>query len=135
MKLTIIRLQLLSEQDRIDLKKIWPQADIETLGAQLDAHHQLYAARFNHRLLAAVRVQVAGIQARLSQLEVREVTRRRGVGRYLLEETLAQNPHIQQWSICAGGTSEPAVITRFMQSAGFVRQADEWVYSSHGPGS
>lgn len=130
MKLTIIRLQQLSEQDRSDLKKIWPQSDINALAARLDEHHQLYAACFNDRLLGAVIVLISGIQARLSQLEVREVTRRRGVGLYLLEETLAQNPHVQHWSIDADGTSEPAVIAAFMHSAGFVRQADEWVHSS-----
>ncbi|AUX71210.1 aspartate 1-decarboxylase autocleavage activator PanM [Erwinia pyrifoliae] len=128
MKLTIIRLQQLSEQDRSDLKKIWPQADMDTLAARLDEQHQLYAARFNDRLLAAVKVLISGTQASMSRLEVREVTRRRGVGLYLLEETLTQNPRIQHWSICADGTSDLVVIASFMKSAGFVRQADEWVY-------
>lgn len=128
MKLTIIRLQQLSEQDRSDLKKIWPQIDTATLEARLDKHHQLYAARFNDRLLAAVNVQIWDTRARLSQLEVREVTRRRGVGLYLLEEIQAQNPHVEHWSVAADGTSAPAVITAFMHSAGFVRQADKWVY-------
>lgn len=128
MKLTIVRLQQLSEQDRSDIRKIWPQADIDALAARLDEHHQLYAARFNDRLLAAVIVLISGTQARMSQLEVREVTRRRGVGLYLLEDIQAQNPHVEHWSIAADGTSAPAVIAAFMQSAGFVRQAEEWVY-------
>ena len=130
MKLTIIRLQQLSEQDRSDLKKIWPQADMATLEAQLDEQHRLYAARFNERLLAAVSVTIAGTQGQLSQLEVREVTRRRGVGLYLLEETLAQNADIAQWSVSNDGRSEPEVIAAFMQAAGFVQQDDRWVYSS-----
>ena len=130
MKLTIIRLQQLSEQDRSDLKKIWPQADMGTLEAQLDEQHRLYAARFNERLLAAVSVTIAGTQGQLSQLEVREVTRRRGVGLYLLEETLAQNADIAQWSVSNDGRSEPEVIAAFMQAAGFVQQDDRWVYSS-----
>ncbi|CCG88937.1 aspartate 1-decarboxylase autocleavage activator PanM [Erwinia piriflorinigrans] len=128
MKLTIVRLQQLSEQDRSDIRKIWPQADIDALAARLDEHHQLYAARFNDRLLAAVIVLISGTQARMSQLEVREVTRRRGVGLYLLEDIQVQNPYVEHWSIAADGTSAPAVIAAFMHSAGFVRQADEWVY-------
>lgn len=126
MKLTIIRLQQLSQQDRSDIKKIWPQADVEALAAQLDAQHRLYAARFNDRLLAAVQVGITAQKGRLSQLEVREVTRRRGVGLYLLEETLAQNPEVTQWSMDNDGSAQPEVIAAFMQSAGFTRQKGEW---------
>lgn len=65
-------------------------------------------------------------KGRLSQLEVREVTRRRGVGLYLLEETLAQNPEVAQWSMDNDGSAQPEVIAAFMQSAGFIRQKGEW---------
>lgn len=130
MKLTIIRLQHFSEQDRSDIKKIWPQTETEVLEAQLDEQHQLYVARFNERLLAAVRVTLAGGNGQLSQLEVREVTRRRGVGLYLVEEVLAQNPQTVSWSVARDGTSEPAVIAAFMQAAGFVQPDGEWTYSS-----
>ena len=84
MKLTIIRLQHFSDQDRIDLGKIWPSQDLSTL--TLDENHRLYAARFNERLLGAVRVTLRGVEGELSDLCVREVTRRRGVGQYLVEE-------------------------------------------------
>ncbi len=127
MKLTIIRLQQCSEQDRSDLKKIWPQADIDALEAQLDDQFRLYAARFNDRLLAAVRVEVRTGQGKLSQLEVREVTRRRGVGLYLLEEVVAQNPDVAHWSVCIDGTSAPEVIAAFMQAGGFKQQNGEWL--------
>lgn len=130
MKLTIIRLQQLSEQDRSDLKKIWPQVDAEVLEATLDAQHQLFAARFNDRLLAAVNVTIAASEGRLSLLDVREVTRRRGVGLYLVEEVLAQNPAVQHWSVAPDGTSESTVIAAFMQAAGFTQQNGEWTYSS-----
>lgn len=130
MKLTILRLPHLSAQDCIDVKKIWPDVEPDVLAAELSEHRQLYAARFNQRLLAAVRVTITGTQGRLSQLEVREVTRRRGVGLYLIEETLAQNPAIQRWSIADDGTSPPATIAAFMQAAKFERQAGEWVYNS-----
>lgn len=127
MKLTIIRLQQFSEQDRNDLKKIWPQVEAEALEATLDAQHQLYAARFNDRLLAAVRVTIGTDRGQLSQLEVREVTRRRGVGLYLLEDVLAQNPEIVQWSVSQDGYSSPEVITAFMQAGGFLMQKGQWI--------
>ena len=52
MKLTIIRLENFSDQDRIDLQKIWPEYSPSSL--QVDDNHRIYAARFNERLLAAV---------------------------------------------------------------------------------
>lgn len=119
MKLSVIRLQQLSAQDRIDLGKIWPRADLSALVQQLGSQQQLYAAKFNDRLLAAVQVTVQAGQGRLAQLEVREVTRRRGVGLYLVEEVLAQNPQILHWSLAQDGTSEEEVIAAFMQAAGF----------------
>lgn len=127
MKLTIIRLQQLSEQDRSDLKKIWPQANIGALESELSEVNQLYAARFNERLLAAVRFKIAGNQGELTQLEVREVTRRRGVGLYLVQEVLAQNPQVTRWSVGQDGSAAQQVIDAFMQAAGFVQQDGRWV--------
>ncbi len=49
MKLTIIRLENFSDQDRIDLQKIWPEYSPSSL--QVDDNHRIYAARFNERLL------------------------------------------------------------------------------------
>ena len=83
MKLTIIRLENFSDQDRIDLQKIWPEYSPSSL--QVDDNHRIYAARFNERLLAAVRVTLSGTEGELDSLRVRAVTRRRGVGQYLLE--------------------------------------------------
>lgn len=90
MKLTIIRLENFSDEDRIDLQKIWPEYSPSSL--QVDDNHRIYAARFNERLLAAVRVTLSGTEGALDSLRVREVTRRRGVGQYLLEEVLRNNP-------------------------------------------
>ncbi len=127
MKLTIIRLQQLSDQDRQDLGKIWPEKNIAALESSLDEQHRLYAARFNDRLLAALRLEISGVQGKLYDLQVREVTRRRGVGQYLLEETLAQNPSLMHWWITQDGREDPAVIAAFMQACGFHTQTDGWV--------
>ncbi len=124
MKLTIIRLQHFSEQDRLDLAKIWPEYDIDTLA--LDDNHRIYAARFNERLLGAVRVTLAGTQATLDSLRVREITRRRGVGQYLLEETLADNAQASSWWMADIGVEDRGAMAAFMQALGFTAQADGW---------
>lgn len=103
MKLTIIRLENFSDQDRIDLQKIWPEYSPSSL--QVDDNHRIYAARFNERLLAAVRVTLSGTEGALDSLRVREVTRRRGVGQYLLEEVLRNNPGVSCWWMADAGTS------------------------------
>ncbi len=60
MKLTIIRLENFSDRDRIDLQKIWPEYSPSSL--QVDDNYRIYAARFNERLLAAVRVTLSGTE-------------------------------------------------------------------------
>ncbi|WP_428944807.1 aspartate 1-decarboxylase autocleavage activator PanM [Pantoea sp. FN060301] len=127
MKLTIIRLQQFSPQDRSDLAKIWPGSDLDALEKKLDEQHQLFAAKFNERLLAAVEVTLKGTHGDLDNFMVREVTRRRGVGSYLLEETLAQNSAITQWWIADMGSVDREAIAVFMQKAGFVAQPGGWI--------
>lgn len=127
MKLTILRLTTLSAQDRIDLAKIWPDEDIAALESSLNENVRLYAARFNARLLGALKLAIAGTQGDISQLEVREVTRRRGVGRYLLEETLAQNGSVSGWWVADDGSANQGERAAFMQACGFRAQADGWV--------
>lgn len=63
MKLTIVRLENFSDQDQIDLGKIWPEYSASSLS--VDETHRIYAARFNERLLGAVRVTLSGTQGAL----------------------------------------------------------------------
>lgn len=127
MKLTILPLQHFSAQDRIDLQKIWPDEDISALATRLNSTHRVYAARFNDRLLAALQLEIAGTQGKIRRLNVRDVTRRRGVGGYLLEETLTQNPSVDHWWVADDGYDEQQVIAAFMQACDFRAQADGWV--------
>lgn len=129
MKLTVIRLQQLSAQDRLDLAKIWPDENLEALAQRLDEQHQLYAAKFNDRLLAAVKVTFNGTGAELQDLRVRDVTRRRGVGAWLLEEVLAQNPAAAQWWMADKNVEDRAVMGAFMQHAGFIAQVGGWGFT------
>lgn len=125
MKLTIIRLDTFSDQDHIDLAKIWPEYSASSL--KVDETHRIYAARFNERLLGAVRVTLRGPQGALDSLRVRDITRRRGVGQYLLEEVLADNPAISDWWMSDVGVEDRATMNAFMQALGFAEQADGWV--------
>ncbi|TLX58920.1 aspartate 1-decarboxylase autocleavage activator PanM [Stutzerimonas nosocomialis] len=84
-----------SAQDRIDLAKIyadapaWLLAPYDTAEALIEAglaSGRLIAGRFNDRLLGAALLQPGEQAWQLSHLCVRRVTRRRGVGRRLLEE-------------------------------------------------
>lgn len=127
MKLTILRLSELTPQDRIDLSRIWPDLKIESVEKTLDENHRLYAARFNDRLLAALQLEIVGTQGKVQALNVRDVTRRRGVGKYLLEETMAQNTSLSHWWIADDGSAEQSIRAAFMQACGFRAQPDGWV--------
>ncbi|QGY27621.1 aspartate 1-decarboxylase autocleavage activator PanM [Pantoea cypripedii] len=127
MKLTIQRLTSLTTQDRIDLTKVWPEFDISQLEAQLSETQRVYAARFNDRLLAALQLTIQGTQGKITHLSVREVTRRRGVGKYLLEETLAQNSSLADWWIADDGEADQGIRAAFMQACGFRAQVDGWI--------
>jgi GNAT superfamily N-acetyltransferase len=124
MKLTIIRLTSFSEQDHIDLAKIWPEYSPASL--HIDDTHRIYAARFNDRLLAAVRVTLRGTEGVLDSLRVRDVTRRRGVGQYLVEEVMRDNPAMTNWWIADIGVEDRAVMAAFAQALGFTAQQDGW---------
>ncbi len=90
MKATIIRLEKFSDQDRIDLQKISARS-IPLPLYRLTITTASTPRVFNQRLLAAVRVTLSGTEGALDSLRVREVTRRLGVGQYLLEDVLAQS--------------------------------------------
>lgn len=125
MKLTIIHLVTFTDQDHIDLAKVWPEYSPASL--QVDETHRIYAARFNDRLLGAVRVTLLGTQGALDSLRVRDVTRRRGVGKYLLDEVMADNPNITTWWITEAGVEDRTVMAAFAQAMGFTAQNDGWV--------
>lgn len=124
MKLTIIRLETFTEQDQSDLAKVWPEYSPASL--QVDDAHRIYAARFNERLLAAVRVTLRGTEGALDSLRVRDITRRRGVGQYLVEEVIRDNPSVTSWWMADVGVEDRAVMAAFMQALGFTAQINGW---------
>ena len=124
MKLTIVRLDNFSDQDLIDLGKIWPEYSASSLS--VDETHRIYAARFNERLLGAVRVTLSGTQGALDSLRVRDITRRRGVGQYLIEEVIRDNPAVSSWWMADVGVEDRSVMAAFMQVLGFTAQENGW---------
>jgi GNAT superfamily N-acetyltransferase len=124
MKLTILRLVSFSDQDHIDLGKIWPEYSPSSL--TVDETHRIYAARFNERLLGAVRVTLSGTDGALDSLRVREITRRRGVGQYLIEEVIRDNPDVSAWWMSDIGVEDRSVMSAFMQATGFVERENGW---------
>ncbi|EPY8425201.1 TPA: aspartate 1-decarboxylase autocleavage activator PanM [Citrobacter youngae] len=124
MKLTIVRLDNFSDQDQIDLGKIWPEYSPSSLS--VDETHRIYAARFNERLLGAVRVTLSGTQGALDSLRVRDITRRRGVGQYLIEEVIRENPDVSSWWMADVGVEDRSVMAAFMQALGFTAQENGW---------
>ncbi|MFV9670612.1 aspartate 1-decarboxylase autocleavage activator PanM [Pantoea sp. ARC607] len=130
MKLTIQRVTMLTAQDRIDLGKVWPDLEMEKLAQHLDERHRLYAARFNDRLLAGLLLEIAGTHGKIQRLTVRDVTRRRGVGQYLLEETMRQNSSVADWWVADDGSDDQQVRAAFMQACGFRAQSDGWIRSA-----
>ena len=88
---------------------------------------RLYAARFNERLLAAVKVTINGSQGILNDLSVREVTRRRGVGQYLVEEVMRDNPQVTRWTLSKAGAQESLETAAFAKAMGFTVHAEGWV--------
>ncbi len=69
-----------SEQDLIDLSKTY-EGNIDWLQAVLESPDMLIGGRFNDRLVAAFVLRSQESHWLLERLQVREITRRRGVAR------------------------------------------------------
>ncbi|AHG20479.1 acetyltransferase [Chania multitudinisentens RB-25] len=128
MKLTIERLTTLSAQDLIDLGKIWPHQQPAQWQTWLQGDKTLFAARFNERLLGAVKIDLQSDSAQLHDLMVREVTRRRGVGLYLVQDAQRQLPQVLRWQLSTAGLPprERGEVENFMRACGFSVQGDLW---------
>ena len=97
MRLSVFIADTLSTQLVIDLQKIYgdylPATSLttEAITEQLkDSESRLFMTMFNERHIGAVKVQITGATATLSQLQIRDLTRRRGVGKNLLRQVEKQ---------------------------------------------
>ncbi|MGM3173769.1 aspartate 1-decarboxylase autocleavage activator PanM [Dickeya lacustris] len=132
MRLAVERLIKISAQDRHDLAYIWPHQNFDALEHDLNHEHRLFAARFNGHLLAGVIVEIDSNSdsAELTDLQVRNSTRRHGVGKYLLEEVLRACPDVKEWWLDAADHAlvSEEIMDRFMQSCGFYPVSGGWEY-------
>jgi len=71
-------------------------------------------------------VTLRGTEGVLDSLRVRDVTRRRCVGQYLVEEVMRDNPAMTSWWIADIGVEDRAVMAAFAQALGFTAQQDGW---------
>lgn len=127
MKLTIERLAQPSAAEMADLQKIWPQQSAAQLQQRLANAEVLLVARFNDHLLAGLWITRHGVTGQIHQLQVRPVTRRRGVGRYLLEQTPRLVPDISEWTLDVRAAEAPSELTAFLQACGWqAHDADNW---------
>ena len=119
-----------SESDFADLIKIYADcpaalredlSPIEKINDWLHAvlaNNKLVVARFNGRLLGSVLLQQINEQWQLSCLCVRKVTRRRGVGRRVIE-VLQQQSRAQQQVLVANIPVDDSVAMAFLQALNF----------------
>jgi len=124
MRLTIYHDPQILPQWQDSLSKLLA-ADGLTRARLPSGHHHL--AIFNDRVVGLAVSQ--GEQ--LIYLSVRDLTRRRGVGHYLLGETLAwqrQQGETCAWlSQCGLTHAALASLAPFLLAEGFQRQADRWL--------
>ncbi len=121
MRLSAFQLTQPTQQDRLDLSRLYPEVNLN----ELLASPMLFVARFNDRLLAGVTVEIEGKRAVLSQLQVREVTRRRGIGRFLL----TQLPGLLEDQDIEGlyhPLSQDQGCQQFLAAMGFEQQDNGW---------
>lgn len=83
MPVTVEHLDALTDQDRADLDKLAAESDHGRWGEEPSALR--FGGRFNSRLLALAVLLPEGEHWRLQRLAVRELTRRRGVARRMVE--------------------------------------------------
>jgi len=125
MRLTIYAEPELSAQLKTDLHKIYQQQPLvaENLCRQ-QASGRLFAACFNERYIAAASVVERGEENWLEHLCVRDLTRRRGVGKHLLQQLLEHTParplkvDLQHYP-----EAEREGLRAFFRQQGFVEQA------------
>lgn len=134
MKLTIIPLVDPTEQQYLDLYKIWTDQTRSQVDEWLDSGGKIYAARFNDRLLGAAKIQLDSEQGIISDFLVREVTRRRGIGVYLLDEICRQEAQITHWYSSLQGIEKVnhSVMTLFLIACGFTATNDPKTWQKQG---
>ena len=133
MRLSVFHPETVNSQLLIDLKKIytpaWSDTQLtdEALNALITQNQpSLYVAMFNQRHIAAAQLTIEANQARVNNFVVRDLTRRRGVGKYLLAqlEATAQRQGAAEISVILSETEQ--AFSGFLVAMGYQQQEGKW---------
>lgn len=134
MRLTILTIDELNTQLLIDLEKLfqdegYDQARLSQAFADRDDNCSWWVARFNDRHLAAAKVIQQADSATIAALKVRDFTRRRGIGRFLLHQLEAWASKAGLKSLIIDGNlaapeNRPA-LAQFLVACGYQEGADK----------
>jgi GNAT superfamily N-acetyltransferase len=130
MRLSVFVVSALPAQLVIDLQKIYAgYLPAESLTEQAisailqDTSTRLYATMFNERHIGAAKVNINGSKAILSQLTVRDLTRRRGVGKNLLVQIekllIAEGIELIEYSLQEVAEKEQLSTQAFLVNSGY----------------
>lgn len=130
MRLSVFLVDTLSPQLIIDLPKIYmntlPKQAISEATLQDEISNnftQRYVSMFNERHIAAVKVQLNATKATLSQLCIRDLTRRRGIGKNMLKEVeamlITQGVKEISYSLHEAPSTEYLVMRAFFADSGY----------------
>lgn len=114
-------------QDLAKIYKHYQQNPESWLQQQLNSDQRLFAGRFNSRLLGALWVSEPSPGHWLLQhLCVRDITRRRGVARQLMQ-LLAKHAQTQQVTLVVEASSLTAELASLLTELGFKNQQQQWL--------
>ena len=128
MPLTLEQVISPTEQDLIDLEKLFQDYPEQTRWQDVqqwlseNPDTQIFAGRFNDRLLGAVTLTTHANEITINHLCVRKVTRQRAVGKDLLRLIFAQNKGAQfSITICHSSEANKALLKKL----GFTEHNDQ----------
>lgn len=127
-----------SPQLFIDLEKLYQgylneqDLTVTSLASLINNPQTLFfVTLFNARHLGAVQVEIKDKHATLSHLCVREITRRRGVGKNLLGEVekhlINENINTVSLALTSIREDELVITTEFMQACGYQLQETKFI--------
>ena len=132
MRLTVFQLEKITPDLLIDLANlhlpvagaldIWLQKRLE------NEHYRLWVAKFNGKYIGFLSYLLKS-SIELDWIEVREATRQRGVGKFLLQQSLVQWSPNQPVSISPSCSEAMDNVQRtFFRESGFVQRLDgSWI--------
>jgi len=130
MRLSVFIAEQVSQQLIIDLQKIYADlipSDTFTEQALVDYISQpsqrLFMTMFNERHIGALKVSIVDNKATLSALSIREITRRRGVGKNLLKQVekklQAENISSVEYDLNEINSENRAITELFLNQCGY----------------